>query len=362
MQKGQKELDLLDEFERFIRDCRRGRRMQPGGKRLSPGTVANYGYTLQHLQMFSKKKSLRLRIKPAKRLNSRELSGERNYWKKFYSGFTSYLYEDCGCYDNYVGQHIKNIKTFFNYLGKERPYCAVDFHNEFYVPREEIAIYPLMPDELNFLVTGHEFELGLSRIMQEVKDFFVFGCTVALRFSDLNALRKTNIRIVSGQYYLYVRSQKSGLDTLMKLPSYAVNITKKYEMLQGRLLPFFNLSVFNKHLKVLLEMAGYTHPVSITRNRRGRPMDKKISITGCSSRLCDLASSHMMRRTAITTMLSLGVSEQIVRKISGHTPGSRDFYRYVFWSQTVQDSQTEQMFASLPGVRSTVPGWEVRLG
>lgn len=346
MQKGQKELDLLDEFERFIRDCRRGRRMQPGGKRLSPGTVANYGYTLQHLQIFAKKKSLRLRIRPVKRLNSRDLNGEKNYWKKFYSGFTSYLYEDCGCYDNYVGQHIKNIKTFFNYLNKERPNCASDFHKEFYVPREEIAIYPLMPEELNFLVTWQELESGQSKMMQEVKDFFVFGCTVALRFSDLNALRKTNIRIVNGQYYLYVRSQKTGLDTLVKLPSYAIDITKKYEK-RGRLLPFFNLSVFNKHLKALLEMAGFTHPVNITRNRRGKPMDKKISTVGCVSRLCDLASSHMMRRTAITTMLSLGVSEQIVRKISGHTPGSRDFYRYAFWSQSVQDRQTEQMYEKL---------------
>lgn len=36
-----------------------------------------------------------------------------------------------------------------------------------------------------------------------------------------------------------------------------------------------------------------------------------------------------MRRTAITTLLMLGVPEMMVRRISGHAGGSREFYRYV---------------------------------
>ena len=54
-----------------------------------------------------------------------------------------------------------------------------------------------------------------------------------------------------------------------------------------------------------------------------------------------------MRRTAITTMLSLGVPEQVVRKISGHSPSGKEFYRYVLWAQTYQDQETEKMFEKL---------------
>jgi len=36
-----------------------------------------------------------------------------------------------------------------------------------------------------------------------------------------------------------------------------------------------------------------------------------------------------MRRTAITTLLIMGVPEAMVRKISGHAPGSKEFYKYV---------------------------------
>jgi hypothetical protein len=46
-------------------------------------------------------------------------------------------------------------------------------------------------------------------------------------------------------------------------------------------------------------------------------------------------------------MLSLGVPEQIVRKISGHSPGSKEFYRYVHWAQAYQDKATEHVFEKL---------------
>jgi site-specific recombinase XerD len=68
--------------------------------------------------------------------------------------------------------------------------------------------------------------------MKEVKDFFVFGCTVALRFSDLVTLRKSNTRVMNGQHYLSVRSIKTDTDTLVKLPSYAVEIINRYSKLK----------------------------------------------------------------------------------------------------------------------------------
>ena len=51
-----------------------------------------------------------------------------------------------------------------------------------------------------------------------------------------------------------------------------------------------------------------------------------------------------MRRTAITTLLCLGMPEQVVRKISGHSPMSKEFFRYVSIAQTYQDKETEKVF------------------
>jgi hypothetical protein len=125
----QKEIPFFDLYQRFVNDSKKGRRLQPNGKRISPGTVKNYEYTAALLQQFTEDKGFILRIRPTRRLTQREMLAEKNYWKKFYKKFTDYLYDDCGYFDNYAGQQIKNLKVFFNHLNKEMPQLAGIFIN-----------------------------------------------------------------------------------------------------------------------------------------------------------------------------------------------------------------------------------------
>ena len=350
-QKTKKDLHFLLLFDRFIQDSRKGRRLQPNGKRISDGTIKNYEYTKQVLVLFCDKKNFSLRIRQEKYLNQREAEREKNYWKKFYNRFTDYLYKDCGYFDNYVGQQIKTIKTFFNYLNKDLALGVGLFYKQFYVRKEEVPIFPLMPEELSFLIHDQVFEASLCPRLREVKDVFVFGCTVALRVSDLLTLKRSNLRIVSGQHYLVVRSQKTATDTLIKLPSYAVSIIDKYKRKSSGLLPCFNKSNLNQYIKLLLEKADFKQEVTLLRERRGKAIIKKKGSVSTNLRFCDVASTHTMRRTAITTMLCLGVPEGVVRKISGHAPHTKEFYRYVLWAQSYQDSATEKAFQMLEKIK-----------
>lgn len=188
--------------------------------------------------------------------------------------------------------------------------------------------------------------MRLTPRLQQAKDFFVFGCTVALRFSDLNCLQKANLRVVGSEHYLAVQSKKTGTHSLMKLPAYAVQILDKYKNQRKKLLPLFNNANLNKYIKLLLEEAGFIHPVSCSREQRGNRIHFK-SKRGQEMRFCDIASTHTMRRTAISTMLCLGMNEQMVRRISGHSPNGKEFYRYVAWAQTYQDSESEKVFKLL---------------
>src|SRR5688572_15835975 len=106
-------IDFFKLYEKFIRDSRTGRRLQPNGKKISAGTIENYQYTLLLLQRFCETNSFELRIRPLRRLKIREIETEQKYWKKFYQQFTSWLYDHCGYYDNYVGATFKNIRGFF---------------------------------------------------------------------------------------------------------------------------------------------------------------------------------------------------------------------------------------------------------
>ncbi len=347
-----KTYDFFVLFEKFIRDSEKGRRLQPNGKRLSQASVKNYRYAQRLLLRFCEAKSYALRLRVECYLTKREIESEKRYWKIFYKAFTDYLYGDCGFYDNYVGATIKIIKAFFNYLNKDIALGIGNFHKQFYVRKEEIAIFPLMPEELNFLIYDEVLDAKLSKRLKEVKDFFVFGCTVALRVSDLLLLKPTAVRQTNEAYHLYVRSQKSNTYTVVSLPDYAVAIIKKYGKNKNRLLPSFNKTNLNAYIKELLTAAGFTQEVQIHRERRGGVVEIKNGQK--QLRFCDVASTHTMRRTAITTMLSLGMPEAIVRKISGHAPGSKEFYRYVAWSQLYTEQESQKMFARLKEKRLMV--------
>ena len=61
-----------------------------------------------------------------------------------------------------------------------------------------------------------------------------------------------------------------------------------------------------------------------------------------------------MRRTAITTLLIMGVPELIVRKISGHAPGSKEFYRYVAIAQEYLNHEVQSAYKKLISEHSYV--------
>ena len=345
-----KEFNFFELFQRFIKDSSSGKRLQVNGKKISEGTLKSYAYTMLLLQKFSAEKGFRLRIRPLKHLSQRDRETEKNYWNKFYKRFTDYLYMDCNHYDNYVGFNIKNIRTFFGYLLKVLLLDVGSFHKQLYVRKEEIPIITLLPEELNFFINNKTFEESLRPLLLRVKDVFVFGCTVALRFSDLMGLKHSNLRLMNNDLYLMTRSQKTSADTQLRLPDYAVDIVKKYRKQKGKyLLPRFNIVNLNKYVKQLTESAGLTQMVPKTRDRRGlikaiaRIHDQKKA----AYRFCDLVTTHTMRRTAITTMLCLGMPEHIVRKISGHSPTSKEFFRYVSLAQSYQDKETSLMFEKL---------------
>jgi len=55
----------------------------------------------------------------------------------------------------------------------------------------------------------------------------------------------------------------------------------------------------------------------------------------------------MMRRTSITTMLTLGMPELLVRRISGHSRNSTSFQKYVAFSQNFMDTEIDKIYSKL---------------
>ncbi|HMJ46879.1 MAG TPA: tyrosine-type recombinase/integrase [Ferruginibacter sp.] len=345
-----KEYYMTKLFDRFLKDSYKGKRLKANGNRIKHQTIRNYEYVLSYLVMFEQKQQAPIRIRVFKGNNKREFLTEKKYWAKFYQDFTSFLYKEKNCYDNYVGMITKTIRVFFGYLNRELGIVTGDFYKSFYVCQEEIPIITLMPEQLNFLINDNQFKHSLSRPLEKARNIFIFGCTVGLRISDLFVTKFSDIEYTGGCYYLPVKTIKTASRVRIKLPGYAMDIIREFrKSAKGRktIFPPVPPTRFNNQIKSLAELAGWTHQISKTRNKRGRSEETLFSETGRAYRFCDLVSSHTMRITAITTMLMLGMKEHVVKQISGHTNDSKSFYRYVNFVQSYVDNEMDRVFEEL---------------
>lgn len=343
-------LYLLD---KMIRDSSKGRRLNSDGKKLRDNTIENYIYLKKVLEDFLTEKKFEFKIYIVSHLTAREKEQAKKYYKKFYNEFTDYLYYKKDFFDNYVALLIKGIKTFFNYLSKEHNITVGEYHKQFYTFTEAIDIVVLSPEQMNFLIKNKDLDQQLPPHLLKVKDMFTFGCTVALRYSDLMKLKPDNLHYYNNAYYLKVTSQKTNINTSIKLPDYAVAILKKYHRQQKTLLPVLSNARMNHNLKELATYLNLNEPMPKYRTKRG---EKCIVYKNKTRKqhytMLDHITTHTMRRTAITNMLRLGVPDQVVRKISGHAANSKEFFRYVEFAQSYIDEHTDMVFEKINKISS----------
>ena len=347
MKKTTPQIQLTTYFQMFINASVSGRRLTASGKKITKGTIRSYQYTLQLLLEFEKKKATPLRIQLLHRASIRTIQKERNYWARFFTQFTTFLYKEKDYYDNYVGNIFKVIKTFFNYLETEKGFSVGKFHTSFKVPSQTTVPVVLKPEQLNYLITDIPFENQLNPCLKRGKDIFVFGCTVGLRVSDLMNLKKNSIVYTGNEVLLIIQTQKTGTTVKIPLPAYAVQIIERYKKMAGKyLLPRLSVTNINIQVKNLIEKAGWSHNLTKTINKQGKIVEIKNS-NGSTWKFHQHITAHTMRRTAITTLLILGVPELVVRKISGHAAGSKEFYRYVSIAQDYLNDEVQTAYKKL---------------
>lgn len=88
---------------------------------------------------------------------------------------------------------------------------------------------------------------------------------------------------------------------------------------QGRLFPFISTQGYNDSIKRVLRKCGITRKVNIRNSLTGENEMRPI---------CDVASSHMARRTFVGNAYKQVKDQSIVSKMSGHAEGSKAFSRY----------------------------------
>ena len=157
--------------------------------------------------------------------------------------------------------------------------------------------------------------------METKKDIFVFQCHVGCRVSDLMSLTTANLTNDGFLQYIQQKLRKSKpIVVRVPLTDTAKEIIAKYAgQPDNRLLPFISDIKYNVAIKKVLRAAGITRTVIV---------QNKLTYEEEPRAICDIAASHLARRTFMGNMFKKVKSERIVSAFTGHAAHSQAFSRY----------------------------------
>ena len=160
---------------------------------------------------------------------------------------------------------------------------------------------------------GNEKEETLTEAgaLAKTRDLFCFCAFTSLRYSDMAALKRTDI---DGDT-MYITTQKTNDRLPINLNKYAKEILAKYEKRDfpdNLALPVITNQKMNSYLKTLCNLVGIRTPVTVVCIKGGERVEH-------TAPKYQFIGTHAGRRTFICFALSSGIPPQVVMKWTGHS-------------------------------------------
>lgn len=215
--------------------------------------------------------------------------------------------------DDRIKNYLKKIKEFINYA-KTRKYdinpSYFDYSPKLNKRKKEVNF--LTEEELLRIIN-----LDYSDIphLDRVRDIFVFQCCTSLRFSDVEKLKRDNVRINdAGKYEVRLITQKDKGEVWFPLPELAAEIYDKYKDNPYENNKAFYVCSYTDFLRFLskigkdAEIGGETKTINY---RQG----KELIVTRKRSKI----GTHDARRTFIVHTLNGGASWEKIALFTSHS-------------------------------------------
>jgi integrase len=151
-----------------------------------------------------------------------------------------------------IKKNLEKLREFLNWAKLKKYPVNDDFF--LYKPKLQSShkeVRYLTIEEVSKLIG---LDLSSRIALEQTRDFFIFQCFTALRYSDLQKLKKTNIIQEGDGYYLDTLTTKDKDRINFRLAKPAVAIYLKYidyEYDNGVLFPILTNQKYNEHLKEL---------------------------------------------------------------------------------------------------------------
>ena len=153
-----------------------------------------------------------------------------------------------------------------------------------------------------------------NKKLEEVRDHFIFGAWVGLRFSDFSNIKTENIIQIDGDYFIKMITQKTKELVIIPCNPVVMEIFDKYADRPNKLPKTISNQKFNYYIKDVCKLAEF--------NEKGRVSSRPKDI------LAELVSSHTARRSFATNYYLQGFPTIDLMKITGHKT-ERSFLKYI---------------------------------
>jgi len=223
--------------------------------------------------------------------------------------------------ENYVIAMLKKLSSLQKWLCDT---LKVVNNNPFVgmtIGTEQVVSHPvyLTKEERNKIA---DFDFSDNPKLETQRDIFIFQCMTGCRYEDLRALTPDNI-VGTVLEYVPLKTSKNKIPAQPRIPlsEKTLSLARKYQGLSdsGKLFPTVTTCTFNIKLKQIFEICGIKRKVYVLDARKGEEVQKS---------LCEIASSHLARRTFIGNAYKVVKDPCIISSMSGHAEHSRSFERY----------------------------------
>ncbi len=224
--------------------------------------------------------------------------------------YVDYLQKDLKQKNGTVLKNINFVKWFLRWSvrkGYNSHLFFEDFKPKLKSTQKKVIF--LTPSEFKKF---REFEIPANKkYLDRVRDVFLFQCFTGLRYSDVENLKKSDIKAD----FIEITTIKTSDSLRIEFNKHSRKILEKYKDYvddKNRALPVITNQKMNEYLKELAELVGINEPIRETYyigNKRFDEVMPKYALLG----------THAGRRTFICNALSLGIPPQVVMKWTGHS-------------------------------------------
>ncbi len=277
------------------------------GKDKSRGSINNYRSVKKHLKEFE--------VKTKSTVSFEAINLD------FFYKYTTFLKDVLELSINTIAKDISILKVFMGEAVDLGYTTNMQFkHKKFAFNEVETDQVYVSEKELNDL---YKFDLSHNKKLEQVKDLFIFGAWVGLRFSDFSNIKPEYIVEIEGEYFIKMITQKTKELVIIPCNRTVLDIFEKYQHSPNKLPKSISNQKFNDYIKDVCKEAG------MAENSPVKEMIEKGRLsTTPELQLWQCISSHSARRSFATNYYLQGFPTLDLMKITGHRT-ERAFLKYI---------------------------------